>query len=261
MLSCPAGKMPTPHLFTFPSDQVVAKAAENIGDLVLEKLREERAITLFLSGGSAIEMYRELFSYIGTQLDSKRQVKISIALVDERYGPYGHADSNEQQLREKGVTEQVIKLGAQFVGMLPTKNSSPHETLLYANQQYSSLFANDEYSFALLGLGEDGHTAGWLPTQTEEKFFTIYKSSEPVVYYEIDPADSANPFLQRLTISTTVVPKIDQVIVYTKGSSKKTALRHLMLSDTPLHQTPALALYQTSRPTMIITDQEYTPKN
>ncbi len=261
MLSCLEGKMPTPHLFTFPSNQVITKSAENIGDLLLEKFREGKKVSLFLSGGSAVEMYQELFTYIPAQLGTIQTPQIKVALVDERYGIYGHADSNEQLLREKGIIDLVTSLGAQFIGILSPQNLSVTQTTSSANQHYAQLLTAKSYRVALLGLGEDGHTAGWLPTQTNEKFQNLYESTHPLVYYEVDPTDSSNPYLKRVTISTTLIPQFDQIIVYTKGASKKAAIEHLMKQDTPIHQTPAIALYQASSPPLILTDHEYFPKN
>ena len=104
-------------------------------------------------------------------------------------------------------------------------------------------------------MGEDGHTAGWLPTSNEAKFVKLYESKNPVVFYEVDESDSNNPHKQRLTISTDTIPLMDQIIIYTKGNSKKAALAHFIKLDAPINQTPALVLYNNPNQIIVLTDQ------
>lgn len=242
------------ELLTFPSNIVTIKTAENIADLIKEKL-EEAPLTIFLSGGSAIEMYKELFTLLGQQISGQQAQHIQLALVDERFGPYGHPDSNEQQLKEKGVVEAATHQGMKFIGMLHLGNPDAQTALSLANKIYQQLLAENSYKLLLLGLGDDGHTAGWLPTHSDERFQTLYASSQPVVYYEVDPQDSNNPYHRRLTISTSILAKINQVIIYTKGTNKKAAIQHFIAQDTPVHRTPALAVYASPTVPILITDQ------
>jgi len=243
--------MTTPQIYTFSSLDVVSKTAENIADLLIEKTAEKKAITVFLSGGSAIAMNKVLLE----KLQKVKFSRLTLTLIDERFGKYGHDQSNEQQLRSTGVLDLATKIGGKFIGMLSSQNLPFAQTLAQINQNYAELFKEESYKLALLGLGEDGHTAGWLPTNNEAKFVKLYESKNPVVFYEVNESDSNNPHKQRLTISTSTVPKMDQIIIYTKGSSKKAALEHFIKRDTPINQTPALALYQNPNPIIVLTDQ------
>lgn len=243
------------QLLTFPTASLQSKAAENISDLLIEKIQEKTKVLVFLSGGSGIEMYRAILERLAQQISDDQGQYIKLALVDERYGEYGHSDSNEQQLRQKGVLDLADTLGIGFTSILSPQNLSPEKTLEQANQKYTQALADSAYILALLGLGTDGHTAGWLPTANDQRFQELYAASNPLVYYEVNAADSDNPHRQRFTLSISMLPKIDQAIFYVQGAAKKAAIHHLIEHDMPLHQTPASILYRSKSLPIILSDQ------
>lgn len=244
----------------FPSETIIKETAQFIAEQIEATLKHtQRKVLVLLSGGSAIEMYKDVLAKL-PPAENLPYHHLLIGLVDERFGEYGHPDSNEQQLREKGVISEFEKRGALFMGMLSDTLESGTDAGQRANQAYQNLFGEADHIIALVGIGDDGHTAGWLPTQTLAKFTQLYDGDRYVSYYEVDPEDSNNPFTYRLTTTVHALHQATQVIVFAKGQGKLAALEKVISGVSPLNDTPAIALRQGKSPLIICTDQVLTKR-
>lgn len=237
----------------FTQDQVNEMAAQYCAEQAVKAVQSYPQVLLLLSGGSAIEMYAQMIVLLppATSL-----ANLTVSLVDERYGAAGHADSNEAQLRAKGVVDQLEKSGARFFGMLSNQKMTGEEMAAEAGRKFAEIYANSPYVLVFAGVGDDGHTLGWLPTQTEEKFHQLYDSANYVTYYEVDPADSDNPFGQRITCTARAIKEANTVVVFAKGDKKKAALLRIKEGGSPIHTTPALGLKMVKDKVVVLTDQQ-----
>lgn len=223
--------------------------AQAIAEQIQERAATTGSTVVLFSGGSAIKMYAEAFSLLPADLSL---ASFTFGLVDERRGEPGHADSNETQLRAAGVVAALEQKGAKFVPMLsPT-----------ALADYTELCRSAEYLIVLAGIGDDGHTLGWLPTHTPQKFHQLYDTPEVLSDYDVDPQDSNNPFIHRVTITLSVIRRAELVIAYATGEKKLSALQSLKnwsTTATPRTQynsLPVAALSETKNPVQIFTDQD-----
>jgi 6-phosphogluconolactonase len=233
----------------FPTEEVERAAAQAVADHLQERAAATEQTVVLLSGGSAIKMYALALSLLPAELSLQ---KLIFGLVDERRGGPGHPDSNETQLRAAGVIDQLEKRGAKFVPLLsPT-----------AMDDYTQLLHSADFLLILAGMGEDGHTLGWLPTATTEKFQALYDKTELLSEYDVDPHDSPNPFTKRITITLPVIRQADLILVYATGAKKLSALQELKnWASTPMpfvqyNALPAAALSETKNPVQVFTDQE-----
>jgi len=231
----------------------MVESARFLAQKIIEQEAKATKVFLLLSGGSAIEMYTQIFAFLPAEL---RLNGWTVGLVDERFGPAGHENSNETLLRDAQVIQNFVSRGAEFIGMLLTSSTDGPTTARQISTMYQQLYEEADQVFIWIGLGEDGHTAGWLPTQTLSEFQQLYNQQQAVVYYEVNPQNSDNPFVQRLTMSLSVLEFADQVVMYAKGANKKVVLQKLVAGMPPANELPASVLLQSSQPIEILTDQE-----
>lgn len=134
-------------------------------------LEHQNQITLAVSGGkSPIPLFKELSN---TPLPWE---KITITLVDERVTDTNSLDSNENLVRNYLLQNQAAK--AKFKGLvLPRQNMQ--EMLNNTNTWINQI------DIAILGMGEDGHTASIFPDCPEFKQ-AINKNIAPA-YIETNP--------------------------------------------------------------------------
>lgn len=245
-----------------PVEESAAAAFKN---LLKPFLNGSTPVLLGLSGGSAVKVYQKVFAeYAATENWSH----VSVITVDERWGPAGHPDSNETQLKAAGVIKAIEDRGGTWLGFLPeVLPSSPEAENAFIeslNQKLITLFSRhkDGHIILLSGIGDDGHAFGWLPTQTAAKFSQLFDASpsQLISRYTVDPADSSNPHPERLTLTIPTVRMAHQVIAYSVGASKHPVLKKLLslaaMDTTQFHTLPAMALTLAQNPPLLLSDVE-----
>lgn len=129
------------------------QAACYIADVITARLAKDQAVLWLVSGGSAIETA----ILARTMINISESMKLHVGLVDERFGPIGHDDSNFKQLLGSGFdTNNILLLP------LLTENKTITETSLLYNDKLIELLKTN-HTIGLFGIGIDGHTAGILP--------------------------------------------------------------------------------------------------
>jgi 6-phosphogluconolactonase/glucosamine-6-phosphate isomerase/deaminase len=129
-----------------------AAAATALATELKQGLEAGRLLWL-ISGGSNISLAVTAMAALPAELTEQ----LTISLVDERYGPVGHKDSNWQQLRDAGFDFQ--RASAQ-----PILNGSDMETSTTAfNDWLQTQLDSGITLIGQFGMGADGHIAGILP--------------------------------------------------------------------------------------------------
>ncbi len=199
-------------------------------------------------------MYVQMVEYLPADLSG-----LHVGLVDERFGPYGHPDSNEHQLYIAGVIPELESRGAVFQGILITdqdvadQNVRLEQVALAADAAYTQLFATAQYVIALIGMGADGHSAGWLPTRTEQDFKQLYtgEAGRFVIGYDAADTSSDNQHRQRLTISLRSVSSVDAAFLYMAGDEKRQVLETAIAESLGWSQAPVLVWDQTETTALV----------
>lgn len=195
-----------------------------------EKLTAGQRVLWLVSGGSAIGVAVA----VGHQLDPALTKKLTITLIDERFGPIGHADSNWQQLVAAGFDVPQARLIPVLQGKDIQATTTAFATAL---QEYTTAA---DYTLGLFGIGSDGHTAGILP------------ASPPVTATAWAAYYAAPPF-ERITMTPSVIAALDEAVVFAMGKDKQSALEDLR-QDIPIVYQPAQALKHIPKVT-IFNDQ------
>jgi 6-phosphogluconolactonase/glucosamine-6-phosphate isomerase/deaminase len=189
--------------------------ADILAQSIASRLNSRQSVLWLVSGGSAIEVAIEAAKQLGG-VDLSR---LSVSLVDERFGPPGHKDSNWTQLMRQGFELEGAKLS-------PILNGSDLSQTTEDFDRFIKAAANSaRYKISLLGLGADGHTAGILPNSL------ALDSKQPVVSY-------TGPDYQRITLSPVGLGLMDEAVVFAQGESKAKAL-HDLAQNLPIELQPA----------------------
>lgn len=167
----------------------------------LTELLSAGSVTWFVSGGSNIDLEIDA---LGRMAGNPNLNRLQILPVDERFGMVGHAESNWAQLECKGFMVDGPTYIAPF---------TPNEhTLALAVNRYEGIiddiFSSDTYTYAQLGMGTDGHTAGILPGSV-----AAHASDGFVSGYEALP-------YERLTLTFPALKKLDEAVLISYGENK-----------------------------------------
>jgi 6-phosphogluconolactonase/glucosamine-6-phosphate isomerase/deaminase len=146
-------------------------------------------------------------------------------LVDERYGPVGHADSNWAQLLKAGFNPKK----AHILPILQHGVSFAHTVEAYEFTLREALRRSD-IVIAQLGIGDDGHTAGILPNSP-----ACDQTDNLVVAY------SSVPY-ERITVTFKTLKRIDIAFALVYGDTKKIQLEKLEFKKIALSKQPAQIL-------------------
>lgn len=225
---------------------------------------------LFLSGGKTPE---DLYK----QLAQEEKLKVeAVAMVDERFGPRLHKDSNEKMIQEIGLLDYlqsqripfhpIITETARYAPNGVNDNGNSMETQEWLANNYSRLFfptldRRSKFEFAkriaVLGIGKDGHTAGIAPNR---KDFTnpIFSKRLWVDSFNDPKSMEEGGFGTRITLTFEALRNMDTLLVLAFGSAKQNALTS-MLEGGSLPEIPAriyLSEPQIAQRTILITDQK-----
>lgn len=212
-----------------PAQQAVSK---------LKSLLTADRPTLFLSaGGSSLKMLVELTDFTGWQ-------QTTVTTLDERITDAA-SDRNFHQLQQTPLV-QKYKSKIDFIDPLPDPNMQPTEAggrfadkLTQWQQEHQS-----GQIIATVGIGEDGHIAGMIPTK-EQTFRRRFQSDALAVGYADQNLN--NEFKKRITTTMTFMLKhLDQAVVYAAGERKCSVLEKLTRKNGKVWSQPAEMLKQIS---------------
>ncbi|WP_035059243.1 6-phosphogluconolactonase [Andreprevotia chitinilytica] len=148
--------------------------------------------------------------------------KVVITLIDERWVPVDHADSNERTVRQNLLVGPAAE--ATFISPVSTA-ATPHEGLAEIEARLTKLPA--PIDVAILGMGDDGHTASLFPNAPELEATCASTALVAAVTPPIAPH-------KRITLTLPTIAKARHVIVHITGEGKKSLLETAMAEEKPL---------------------------
>ena len=129
-----------------------AALANDVALALSEAVRARREATLALSGGSTPHGVLALLGARELPWD-----RVRVTLVDDRWVPTDHADSNERMVHEKLLRGPAS--AASFVS-LHTPADHPRDAVVTIEER---LGAFRTFDYLMLGMGPDGHFASLFP--------------------------------------------------------------------------------------------------
>jgi 6-phosphogluconolactonase len=206
-------------------DAVVAR----IGDALRKAVEERGQAVLAVSGGKSPIPLFEALSALELPWD-----RVTVTLVDERFLPTDHPDSNEGLVRRHLL--QRAAAAAPFVGLRDgVKAASLEAAASIADRAVAML--PQPFDVIVLGMGEDGHTASWLP-DGDRLGAALDMQGERMVIPMIAASAAATP--QRLTLTLPVVAEAPLVLLPVQGQGKLATLERAMQPG-PVEELPVRA--------------------
>lgn len=193
-------------------------AEDQIANRINREL-EHNDVLLLLSGGSNVDL--------GVAVVKKLNRKLTVGLIDERYGPIGHKDSNWQKLLDAGLDTNNVEL----LPVLEPGFSTTETAVAYSLKLQKATIQNQTI-IGIFGIGEDGHTAGVLPQSTAVGSMDTFTSY-------------TGPDFERLTITPTFFEHINIAFLVAYGDNKRAKLEELK-TDITVGDQPAQALKDVS---------------
>lgn len=193
-------------------------AANFVANSILNQLKSGKKVLFLVPGGSAIAVAVK----VAEILREHPHQNLIVTLTDERYGPVDHFNSNYFQLLEKGFNLPEGKL----IPILSDEDLNI--TTQKFNQELEKELKIAEYKIGLFGIGADGHTAGILPKSEAincQKLVCSYNT----------------PIFSRITITSAMIEKLDEVVVWAQGAEKWEVLKNLQ-NDISVDLMPAQML-------------------
>lgn len=225
--------MAEPRWFTFNNrDELARILAADVASSLQDAIRQRGSAVLAVSGGSTPAPFFKVL-----RQENLFWPKVTILMVDERWVPTDHPDSNERMLHD-----YWRHTGLNIASLAP---QSAHESLtagaLRLNEQLASLGPID---IAVLGMGEDGHTASLFPGHP-----VLMEALDPECEAECLPVDqSPKPPPQRVTLTAKRLLAARQLLLHITSGTKKQVYETAMTAPRPAEYPIAALLKQSRQP-------------
>jgi 6-phosphogluconolactonase len=195
--------------------------AREIAATLEAAVAERGSASLAVSGGKTpVGMFQQL-----------RQMRLAwdrvwITLVDDRWLPADHPDSNERLVREHLLKYQVE--AAHFVGLVNAA-TTPEEGWKETDAHLRAI--PQPFDVLVLGMGEDGHTASLFPCSTELESAAALDT--PQLVAAVNPTTAPYP---RISLTLPTIARTRKLLLHLAGPNKKTVFDAAMADTT--HRLP-----------------------
>lgn len=191
----------------------IEKLVKEISSIITSTIKQKNKITIALSGGkSPIPVLEKL---------SEQDIdftKVTFTLVDDRLTPTDNPDSNENLLFKHLFINNAKH--ASFISLYGHDNLNNNERIDKANR------AIKEIDLAILGMGEDGHTASIFPDCDELDTALDLTNSNKYIITHPKSAKYA-----RISLTLNAILDIPNLFLSINGKNKLRILEQAAIKD------------------------------
>lgn len=197
-------------IFEFSNnEELIENLSERIALILKQEISQAGKAIIAVSGGNSP---KALFAHLRNQ--SLDWSKVTVILVDERWLPVTHADSNEKMVRENLM--QGYAAQAEFIGWIESAHGLTDAEKI-ADSKFQQL--DLPISVVILGMGSDGHTASWFADAAEYEAIIDATQAPAVCAALPDSAPHA-----RLTLNYSAVTQAHAMFLQINGAEKRNTL-------------------------------------
>lgn len=215
---------------------------------LLKKLVDKDTL-LALSGGTSMD-YRKMI-VVGGILPG------AICVIDERYGPPFHKDSNELLLKNQGIKNFADEKCIETHKILKGKDFA--QTAKIYGSEIEDLFKRFAKKIGVMGVGANLHTAGVFPysAAAESPDFVVAQTVEDKQSLRSSPAmrDAGLKFPKRITLTLKALGEFTNFVIMMFGQEKREALKVLLDENVDdVQKYPAIFYRKVKIKSYLITD-------
>jgi len=155
--------------------------------------------------------------------------KVSIFLVDERYVPADHDDSNQKLVRETLLKNARIP---ENQILFPDTSKPLDECIYHYDLTLAGMLSAGIPHIVTLGMGDDGHIASLFPPVPDEGYgdrLVLHTTTDQFAIHD------------RITTTMVIIGSADRKIFFLKGEEKKKIWKEMMNAPEDLTRWPAKA--------------------
>ncbi|MBS7588456.1 6-phosphogluconolactonase [Ancylobacter defluvii] len=211
---------------------LAAALADFVASKLAARVARDGGASLAVSGGRTPTRFFEALSARDLPWS-----KIGITLVDERWVRETSDRSNARLVREHLLKGPAA--AARFVA-LANDAPTPEDGLFAINEALEDLYW--PLACAVLGMGEDGHTASFFPGGDR-----LAEVLDPEATLGLMPMRAPGAGEPRITLTLPVLLAADALALHIEGEGKRPVLQ-AALADGPVEEMPVRAVLRAPRP-------------
>jgi 6-phosphogluconolactonase len=212
--------------------QALAEAlAMSIAEQLTQAIGARGQASLALSGGRTPIRFLQVLAQ--QTLAWKR---VTLTLADERWVPESHERSNARLLRTYLL--QGAAAAADFLP-LTTEDTSPETGLAALEARFAGVAL--PFDVAVLGMGDDGHTASWFPGGDH-----LTEALDPWCPNLVLPMRAPGAGEPRITFPAPVLLNARKLYLHIEGWAKRGTLERALAAG-PVEDMPVRAVLRTAR--------------
>ena len=215
--------------YTIYEDSIEPAVIEYITNLAENSIKERGSFLIGLSGGSLATFLGKLMFPLRAQMD-----KWHVFLVDERFVPIDHPDSNYRAIREAWT--DCLKC-QWYPAVFNCDNINVDDAAVKYEAVIKNVFGKyntDSFDLLLLGLGPDGHTASLFPSHPD--FLNNLTTSSLV----IPVRDSPKPPSLRISLSPKAIKDAKASAFIITNSAAKAPIIKSIIKDHDKQYPPTI---------------------
>lgn len=208
-------------------EDLISALADRVVTALRKSIAEEGQASLAVSGGrSPVPLFQTLAK---TPLPWE---KVTITLIDERWVPRNHDDSNEKLVRDN-----LIQGEATAACFIPLKNDEDTPQKGEAKLNTVLAILPKTLTIAVLGMGEDGHTASFFPHAETLRQALDLDSGKSCQW--IEPRTASH---SRMTLTLPRILASREVILHISGKAKKLVYDRAMNGNEAVEALPVKSI-------------------
>ena len=189
--------------------ELAGKLADKVAETLSSAIAARGSASIAVSGGSTPKAFFQALSSRAIDWG-----KVTITLVDERFVPAGNPRSNHLLVQENLLKDKAA--AARFLPLYQAA-ASVEEAAVIATEETKAV--GHPFDVAILGMGNDGHTASFFPGGSNLK--TALDPNTPRGIITMEAEGAGEP---RLTFTFSSLQDARLLVLHIEGEGKKDVL-------------------------------------